>query len=140
MKIDSLCDKRRLNEITAKFSTFLELDYYSYISDNIVDRVKELVVIKLCKILNIKCECNYNNTSFYFFSTIVGEALADILDCNLRIAPPVLKWLKIKGRNIYNEIKKILNSVPITKAIVDCFNFLDDISNMMSELKIGKYN
>ena len=129
----------RCVELTEKLCRVLRIEEPRYTRVTIKDRIREIVVAKLCEIINIECSYNYENSTFYFFSMYVGESLINKLRYNIRITPKGLGFLNCNGKNLSQEVHKMLDTSTLEDSLLNCFNFLDDYKDEVDRLKLNKY-
>ncbi len=113
-------------QIILKVSEFLKIDLPKLESTTIEDNIKELCVAKLCATLGIKCKYNYKNEFFSIYSSIIGEAVSQILDLKLDIAPGKLKYIRYNGINFISHALELLKMEDLDEAFIDVFNLVDD--------------
>ena len=128
-----------LEEVTNALCVFLRLDRPNLISNTIEERVKEVVVAKLCELMHIVCPYNYNNDTFYFYSLLVGDVLINKMGYKIQVAPAVFKLFKYNGINYIEEVDRLITTLPLDKSLIDCFVVLDELKEKFEEFKVNKY-
>lgn len=128
-----------LEEVTNALCVFLRLDRPNLRTDTIEERVKEIAVAKLCRLMNIRCTYNYTNDTFYFYSLIVGDVFINKMGYKISIAPAVFKLFKYNGINYIEEVDRLITTLPLNKALLDCFVVLDELKEKFEEFKVSKY-
>ena len=125
MKILNI-DNQNLNEkVTNKVCEYLKIDKPKQMSDKIEDRIKELCVIRLCKTIGITCSCNFRSDFFNFFSSLVGEAICEILNINLHTACDELRFVRYEQINLVEKVKSYLENESLEEAFLDAFELAD---------------
>ncbi len=115
--------------------SFLKMDMPIFCSKTIENNLKELCVIKVCNVLGIK-NFNYKSGFLDFFSSVVGEAVADKLSLNMSIACPDLKFVKYDHMNLIREVEHMLDSEDLNEAFIDAFNFLERFKFLAEKIRI----
>lgn len=108
---------------------YLHLKDFVPTSDIDVERVKEVVVAKLCHELGILIPYNYNARAFRLFSNVVGEAVCRILNIRLIVGHAYVRLFKYNGTNLVDRACEILTTRELDEAFIDIFNWLDSIKN-----------
>lgn len=129
----------KCEEISNKLCKFINVEIVRFDTVTTKDRVREIVVAKLCQEINIGCAYNYNSDTFYLISMFLGELLVNEMGYNLKIAPKGLKFLCCDGKNLFFEVKRRLDTSSLKQSFVDCFNFLDEYRDEVTKLKLNKY-
>jgi len=125
----------KINNITAiqKVKNFLSLQNFLYNNNvSLVDNIKAMCVKKLCNVIGIKCECNYKNEFFNYFSSITGEAICQLLNIPITIAEDNFRLIKYNHINFVEHVKNLLNNEFLEDAYVDVFNFLDNNKHLFN--------
>ena len=117
-------DLEKEQQIIKKVSDFLHVEC-NFKSSTLEENIKELCVARICKSIGIRCEYNYKSTLFEFCSCITGQAVADILGIKIDIVPPKIKCCRYDGINIYQEVKKFIETEEVDEAFCDAFKLLD---------------
>ncbi len=81
--------------------------------------------MKICKILGIKCPCDYKNGFLDFFASVMAEAISESLNLNVRVACAELRLIRYNHKNLIGEVQFFLGKTDIEEAFVDSFNFLE---------------
>ncbi len=127
--------------VMERLSRLLAIPQPRYTTFTIKDRVREIVVTKLCTLIDISCDVNFKNNTFYFYSMFVGELLVKRLGYNsLGIAPSGLRFLSCNGKNLYTEVDNFFNNSAIDDAIKNSFFFLDEFKDEVYRLKLNRYS
>lgn len=117
-------------EIYDKLAQFI--GYFSDLeSDNIIDKIKEMCVKKLCSVVGIKCGCNFRNPYFNFFGCVMGQALCNKLNIVITVAPAGLRLIKYDGINFISRAEQFLENPDIDEAFIDVFDLTDDHKNII---------
>ncbi len=124
------------SEILEKVCNFLQIDMPRLSSQTVADGVREICVAKLCATLGIKCKYNYKNEFFSIYSSIIGEAVSQILNLKLDIAPFELKYVRYNGINFVNHACDLLKSEDLDEAFIDMFNLVDDHKDVLKQIPI----
>ena len=69
---------------------------------------------------------NSKNRFFGFVSLVVGQAVSDVLNLGINVAPDYLRLIKFDGINFVNQIKQYLQTEDIEQAMIDAFDLCDD--------------
>ncbi len=120
--------------ILNKVRAFLKIDLQELDADTIEGQVRELCARKLCWALGLRCKCNYHNEFFTMFSSIIGEAVSQILDLKLNIAPFELKFIRYNGLNFVTRARELLEKEDLDVAFIDIFNLIDDNKEFIKKL------
>ena len=119
-------EKKLKNEqIVDKVCLFLKLKHKNLTSSTIEEQIKELCVAKLCGLVGISGSYNYKSKFFEFFSSIVAQAVCEVLTIKLTIASGELRLFKYDGINLVEEVKYLLNTKYIDEAFLDAFDLVD---------------
>ena len=122
-------------DILEKVSSFLKLKQPILKSLTIKENIKELCVMKLCKVIGLSGNYNYQSEFFDFFSGLMGEAICERLSINIRIAPDELRLIKYEHINLVQTFKGFLNNASLEEAFLDAFNLADRFKYLIPKLK-----
>jgi len=109
-----------------KVKDFLNMQNFSVHNISLKENIKEICVAKLCEVVGIKCEYNYKNEFFNYFSSVTGEAICQLLNIPIVIAEDNLRLFKYNHINLVEKVKELLNNEFLEDAYIDVFQFLDD--------------
>lgn len=118
-----------------KVCDFLKISKPNLHSETNKEIIKELCVARLCKSVGINCKYNYKSEFFEFFSNIVGEALADKLNLNIRVAIDELRLIKYERKNLVQEARRFLDNDNIDEAFLDAFKLVNDFKYLIIKLR-----
>lgn len=116
-----------------KIQEFLQLKRYNCSRIEEDEQIKEICVAKLCEILGIECEYNYQNQMFQIFSSILAQAICEKLKIKKTIASDSVRLFKYNGINFVEKAKMFLNSEDVDEAVLDIFNYVDEHKNAIIE-------
>ena len=116
-----------------KIQEFLQLKRYNCSRIEEDEQIKEICVAKLCEILGIECEYNYQNQMFQIFSSILAQAICEKLKIKKTIASDSVRLFKYNGINFVEKAKMFLNSEDVDEAVLDIFNYVDEHKNVIIE-------
>ena len=116
-----------------KIQEFLQLKRYNCSRIEEDEQIKEICVAKLCEILGIECEYNYQNQMFQIFSSILAQAICEKLKIKKNIASDSIRLFKYNGINFIEKAKMFLNSEDVDEAVLDIFNYVDEHKNLIIE-------
>lgn len=125
--------------VTKRLCQTLEMPEPRFFSFTLSERVREIVVQKLCKLMGVECFINYQNNTFYFFSMFVGQLLVNRLGYKIKVMPKGLQFLCCKGKNLLREVDMIFDNYPPNEALINSFLFLDEFREEVNRLKLNKY-
>lgn len=114
-----------------KVCGFLDVKMPILSSMNLNDNIRELCVVKLCKVLGLKCAYNYKNNLLDFFSAIIAQAVAEKLSLRLNIAGANYRFVKYNHVNLIQEVKLMLDDNNLDESFVDIFNFLERFKSLV---------
>lgn len=100
------------------------------------DRLKELCVIKIFEAIGVKNMYNRENRFFRFLSTCMAQAVSDILNLKLNIAPANVRFVRYDGINFVNQIAEYLQQDDIQLAVIDSFNLVDDNKQIVDGIEL----
>lgn len=123
------------DKIIKRACLFLEMDTPVLYSTVVEEKLKELCIIKVCKSIGIKCAHNYRNGFLDFFSSVMGEALAEKLGLNISVACPDIRFVKYNHINLITEVKLMLDNNNKDEAFIDAFNFLQNFKFLATKLE-----
>lgn len=112
-------------QILNRVCLFLNLKHKNLTASTIEEQIKELCVAKLCGLVGISGAYNYKSKFFNFFSSIVAQAVCDILGIKLILASDELRLFKYNHINLIDEVKYLLNTKSIDEAFLDSFDLID---------------
>lgn len=116
-----------------KIKVFLSLKDFSCNNNiSLVENIKVMCVKKLCNVIGIKCECNYKNEFFNYFSSITGEAICQLLNIPIVVAEDNFRLFKYNHINFVEHVKNLLKNEFLEDAYVDVFNFLDNNKHLFN--------
>lgn len=116
-----------------KLKDYLHLPDFTFTSETIEDKIKEICVAKLCEVVGIKCGYNFKNEYFNVFAIIVGEAVCEKLNFNLHIANDKLRFVKYEHINFVETVKNFFCE-DVEEAFLDAFNFIDEHKNILLKI------
>ena len=122
------------NEMLSKVCAFLQMDMPNLTEQSFDRAVKELCVIRLCKAIGIRNIYNCKNKFFKFYATVIGQAVSDILNLKLVIAPAELRLVKYNGINFVNRIKDYLQNEDMDEAMIEAFDLIDDNKDIVEKI------
>ena len=125
-------------EITNKLCRELSIDRPMCVSLTVTDRIREIVIAKLCKVINIRCQYNYKNEFFYFFASIVGDVLVNKMGYKVSVASASFKFFRYDGINLVESVTEIFKRDSLDSAFLSAYYFLDKFDTI--ETKVKKYN
>lgn len=129
--------KNTQNEILLRIESFLQLKSLNLKSDTIKECVKEICATKLCEVIGLKCECNFENEFFSCFTTIVGEALSKKFFLDLNIAPYGLGLVRHNGVNVLTEVRQLLDEEDINKGFIQIYNLVNDHKTLLTDFNFA---
>ena len=122
-------------DILEKVSSFLKLKQQTLKSLTARDGIKELCVIKLCKVIGLSGNYNYQSEFFNFFSSIMGEAVCERISIKIRVAPDELRLIKYEHINLVQTVMFFLETKSLEEAFLDAFNLADRFKYLIPKLK-----
>ena len=122
-------------DILEKVSSFLKLKQQTLKSLTARDGIKELCVIKLCNVIGLSGNYNYQSEFFNFFSSIMGEAVCERLSIKIRVAPDELRLIKYEHINLVQTVMFFLETKSLEEAFLDAFNLADRFKYLIPKLK-----
>lgn len=126
-------DKNR--KIINSVCDFLKVNSPTFYGETLQDNIRELCVSRLCKSIGLRCDCNFKSDFLYFFSSFVGEAVAQILDIKIHIANDITRLFRHDGVNLVETAKSYLNFEEVDEAFIDIFNVADKYKYLIPRLK-----
>jgi len=126
-------DDKEIIILWQKIKDFLEIQSFSYNETiSLVDNIKKICVKKLCNVIGIKCEINYKNSFFNYFSTITGEAVCQLLNLPIVVAEDSYRLFKYNHINFIEYVKNLLKGECLEEAYIDVFQFLDSNKHLFN--------
>ena len=122
-------------ETMEKLGGFLNFMPTFFKSETLTERVKEVCVAKLCDKIGIRCEYNYKNQFFNFFSSIMGQAISEKLNLNLCLDEYNLRFIRFENVNLIKTAGTFLNEEEIDEAFIHVYELADKYKWVMHELK-----
>ncbi len=113
-------------QIFEKVCSFLEMPMPDLIETEFVRQFRELCLIKLFYAIGVGNKYNGKNRFFGFVSLVLGQAVSDVLNLGITIAPDYLRLIKYDGINFVNQIKQFLQTEDLENAMIDAFDLCDD--------------
>lgn len=114
---------------------FLRLKQPILKSLSIKENIKEMCVLKLCKVIGLNSNFNYQSEFFNFFSSIMGEAVCEQLSINIHIASDELRLIKYEHINLVQKVSEFLTAKSLEEAFLDAFNLADRFKYLIPKLK-----
>lgn len=127
------------NEMLSRVCTFLQMEMPNLTEQSFDRAVKELCVIRLCKAIGIRNIYNCKNKFFKFYATVSAQAVSDILNLKLVIAPAELRFVKYNGINFVNRIKDYLQNEDMDEAMIEAFDLIDDNKDIVEKIISGTF-
>lgn len=121
--------------VLEKICNFLRIKNPTLKSVTLKDNIKELCVIKLCRVIGLAGNFNYKSDFFNFFSSIMGEAICEKLTIKIHIACDELRLVKYEHINLIQMVKEYLNNETLEEAFLDAFNLVDNFKHLIPKLK-----
>lgn len=109
-----------------KVCSFLEMPMPNLTETEFVRQFRELCLIRLFDAIGVGNKYNSKNRFFGFVSLVVGQAVSDVLNLGVNVAPDYLRLIKFDGINFVNQIKQFLQTEDIEQAMIDAFDLCDD--------------
>ena len=110
-----------------KIKEFLKLNNFLFDEQiSLEDNIKKICVKKLCNVVGIKCNCNYKNKFFNYFSSITGQAICELLNIPIVIAEDGFRLIRYNGINFVDKVKELLKNDFLEDAFIDVFQFLEE--------------
>ena len=123
------------DKIIEKVCEFLELQRPLMYSSTTQDAIKELCVARLCKAIGLTGVYNYKSNFFDFFSSVMGEAVCEVLSLKIHVAMDELRLFKYEHVNLVDSVKKFLETRSIEEAFIDAFDLADRFKYLIPKLK-----
>lgn len=120
-----------------KICDFFQIDKPELTETEYIKQIKEICVIRICKAIGIKNMYNRHNRFFDFYSDAMGQAVSDILNLSLKIAPDNLRLFRYDGINFVNRCKDFLQNSNMDEAMIDAFNLIDDNKDIVEKVING---
>lgn len=111
--------------LTEKICKFMNIENLNLTGETFEDKVKEIVVARVCSAVGLKCEYNYKNKMFEFFSTIAGEAVCQLVGIRTHIAGDELRLVKYERFNLIEQVKEYFDRGITDESVIDAFNFVE---------------
>lgn len=113
-------------QIFEKVCSFFEMPMPKLTETEFVRQFRELCLIRLFDAIGVGNKYNSKNRFFGFVSLVVGQAVSDVLNLGINVAPDYLRLIKFDGINFVNQIKQYLQTEDIEQAMIDAFDLCDD--------------
>lgn len=113
-------------EYVGEVRRFLRLNNLVLTSKTQVENIKELCVARLCNAIGIDFKYDYNCEYFRLFANVVGEAVCRVLNINLVVGCPEVRFIRYNHINLVDRACEILKSCEIEEAFLDLYNFIED--------------
>ena len=123
------------NKTINKVKNFLKIEMPTLTSVNLNDSIKELVVVRLCRVIGLTGKVNFKSEFFDFFSDIVGEAICEILNIKTHIASDCLRFCRFEHMNLIEEVKNYLENESVEESFLDAFELADKFKFLIPKLK-----
>lgn len=123
------------NSIKRKVCDFLNMEPIQMETTSIVAFIKEFVSKKLCEVVGLTGNFNHRTPFFDFFSSIMGEAVCEVLNIKIRIACDELRLVKYSGINLIDKAVEYLNTQSIDEAFLDTFEMVDKFKFLVEKIK-----
>lgn len=121
--------------IVAKIQDFLNINIAINYNESVNEIIKRICVARLCKAIGLTGNYNYKSDFFEFFSSVVGEAVCEILSIKLHIANGDLRFVKYEHINLVEEVKTYFETQSIEEAFLNAFELLDRFKYLIVKLK-----
>lgn len=122
-------------QIIKKICSFFRLENMHLKSEDLIDNIKELCVARLCKSIGLTGKYNYKSDFFEFFSSIMGQAVCEVLQINVNIACDELRLIKYNHINLIQEVVQFLTTETQEEAFLDTFDLVDRFKYLIPQLK-----
>ena len=133
--MDFELELQKETEKLEKLQNYLNFAPSFFKSKCLTEKVKEICVAKLCDAIGIRCDYNYKNIFFNFFSSIMGQAISEKLELNLCVDEFNLRFVKFENVNLVKTAGLILERKEIDEAFIDVYELADKYKWVMYELK-----
>ena len=121
-------------QIITKICKFFKIEKPLTSSCSVVDKIKEICVMRLCKAIGL-ASYNYKSAFFNFFSSIMGQAVCDTLLIKIQVASDDLRLIKHDHINLVNEVSSYLNTETVEEAFLDAFELADRFKYLIKDMK-----
>ncbi len=118
-----------------KVCDYLGLEDPKIFNTELAEVIKELCVMRLCRIVGITGTYNYKSEFFNFFASIMGEALCEKLKIKIHIAKEELRLIKYEHTNLIDQVKIYLENESLEEAFLDAFELADRFKYLINKLK-----
>ena len=136
MEITRAIENEEKDKMLERVCTFFHFEHTALAEKDLKATIKELCVVRLLKAIGLtKGIYNHKSEFFNFFATIMGEAVCQKLDINLRIASDELRLVRYNNINFIKEVKAYLDNESQEEAFLDAFNLVDDNKYLIPLLK-----
>ncbi|MBQ9795550.1 MAG: hypothetical protein IJW36_01130 [Clostridia bacterium] len=112
------------NQAINKVCDFFSIDKSLINRENLTDIIKELCTLRLAKAIGLTIRLD-KSAFFNFFANIMGEAVCQKLEINLRIASDDLRLIRYDNINLVGEMKHYLDTEGVEEAFLDAYNLAD---------------
>lgn len=109
-----------------KVKIFLKMEGYEFCGTGTAEKIKNMCIAKMCRVIGINCENCYNSKLFQIFGSILGEAVCNKLKLGMHVANENLRYVSFNGINFVDKAMHFLNTFDVDEAVLDVFNFVDE--------------
>lgn len=114
-----------------KVRAFLKMSGYTFVGGDVGEKIKNMCIAKMCRVIGIDCEQCYNSKLFQIFGGILGEAVCRKLMLSLHVVSEELRYLCFNGINFVEQSVHFLNEFEVDEAVLDIFNFVDEHKSIL---------
>lgn len=133
-----MCDLTNIEtkdgKILKAVKDFVKIDYPE-IDGGVEENVRAICVARLCKAIGIRCECNFKNAFFDFFSCIMGEVIVQKLGFRVKIDDYNLKYVKFEDVNLIYTASTFLENPNLDEAFINVYNLADKFKHLIAKIK-----
>lgn len=122
------------DEILQAVKDFVKIDYPE-IDGGVEENVRAICVARLCKAIGIRCECNFKNAFFDFFSCIMGEVIVQKLGFRVKIDDYNLKYVKFEDVNLIYTASMFMENPNLDEAFINVYNLADKFKHLIAKIK-----
>lgn len=128
-KMDTIVTKNSRveeEEILLKVCSFLEMEKPELTQTGFIAQLREICAARIFDAIGVRNMYNRDNKFFAFLTLVMGQAISDVLNLHLHIAPDCLRLFRYDGINFVNDIKNFLINQDIDTAMLSTFDLIDD--------------
>lgn len=113
---------------------FLKITDYKTNEESAIEQIKRLCILRLMKAVGVSGKFNCKSDFFEFFSSVMGEAVCEKLNINIKIAPDKLRLIKYENINFVTAFKEFLNNDLLDEAFLDAFTLADKYKHLIPDI------